>query len=364
MTAQRIDALTSLRFFAAVSIALFHASMVFPILAVARHLALTQGVSVFFVLSGFVLSHSHKRIGERGEVGRFYVARIARIWPLHACTARVAIWLAHNDGNTYGPIAQLLNALLLQAWVPDESVYFAVNGVSWTLSDEAFFYAVFPLLARLRPRHLAILATSLLTVFMLSLVRHSELPWMLWSAMISPITRLNEFMLGIAAYHLYDARLRHLQLPRGLATLIEVLAAALSITTAYFGAFENIGRLPVTLWAPANVWFSNTGSGVPAAILIAVLAMQRGYVAKFLRLTPLVFLGETSFSIYMTHELVLRALEQNHASLKGISEILQISLYFAATLAISTIAYLLIERPSQQRVRKWLNRYLLSGTHA
>ncbi len=182
--------------------------------------------------------------------------------------------------------------------------------------------------------------------------------------MISPITRLNEFMLGIAAYHLYDARLRHLQLPRGLATLIEVLAAALSITTAYFGAFENIGRLPVTLWAPANVWFSNTGSGVPAAILIAVLAMQRGYVAKFLRLTPLVFLGETSFSIYMTHELVLRALEQNHASLKGISEILQISLYFAATLAISTIAYLLIERPSQQRVRKWLNRYLLSGTHA
>ena len=42
-------------------------------------------VDFFFVLSGFVITHSYgERITDRGELGRFMLRRFGRVWPLHA----------------------------------------------------------------------------------------------------------------------------------------------------------------------------------------------------------------------------------------------------------------------------------------
>ncbi|OJA82901.1 hypothetical protein BGV71_14105 [Burkholderia ubonensis] len=356
MKATKIDSLTSLRFFAAAAIALFHASITFPILAPARQFALTQGVAIFFVLSGFVLSHAHKSIAEPGETGRFYASRIARIWPLHAITAMIAIWLAHIDGAVYAPVALIANALLLQAWFPNESVYFSANGVSWTLSDEAFFYALFPVLATIRRRPLVLFGTFSLAVLMLSAFRGFDRPWMLWSATVSPVTRLNEFMLGIVIYGIYDSRLRQIRISRLRATALELGATMLCVWTMYFGTLRNIGMLPVAFWKPINIWISNTGTGIPAALLILACAMQRGCISRAISARPLVFLGEISFAIYMTHELVLHAMEQRHEQLSTLEQGWQVTMFVVATLAISAFSHICIERPIQQRLRPLILR--------
>jgi peptidoglycan/LPS O-acetylase OafA/YrhL len=55
---QKLDALTSLRFFAAAMIVVHHGHRVFGSMGLAESLPLDQGVSFFFVLSGFILAYN------------------------------------------------------------------------------------------------------------------------------------------------------------------------------------------------------------------------------------------------------------------------------------------------------------------
>ena len=88
--AAQIKPLTSLRFFAALWVVLFH---YWPHLAVGRHAGrwsprATWASSCFFVLSGFILCHVYLPPFEAGRFsyGDFLWARIARIYPLHIAT--------------------------------------------------------------------------------------------------------------------------------------------------------------------------------------------------------------------------------------------------------------------------------------
>src|SRR5262245_61182927 len=86
MRLPRIDALTSIRFFAALWVVLFHYRDVVtwpsPVLAVAQHGSL--GVSLFFVLSGFILTYTYQAAFRPGTVLRGYPgflwARFSRIY--------------------------------------------------------------------------------------------------------------------------------------------------------------------------------------------------------------------------------------------------------------------------------------------
>lgn len=76
---EKLHALTSLRFFAAAMIVVYHSAVPFGVLN-PRWLTIRfdAGVSFFFVLSGFILTHAYWSLDMRGA-GRFLVARVARI---------------------------------------------------------------------------------------------------------------------------------------------------------------------------------------------------------------------------------------------------------------------------------------------
>lgn len=146
MQHQRIDSLTSLRFFAAALVVVFHSRHLAGGITYIEHFSLTQAVSMFFVLSGFILSHAHKEIiGHRG-LAMYYISRAARIFPLHIFCMLAVIFVMHQYGDTANSNMIAINSLLLQSWVPDPQTYFSFNGVSWSLSVEIFFYALFPAL--------------------------------------------------------------------------------------------------------------------------------------------------------------------------------------------------------------------------
>jgi peptidoglycan/LPS O-acetylase OafA/YrhL len=107
------------------------------------------GVSFFFVLSGFILAFNYApRVADRGD---FWFRRFARIWPTHALTFVIAIPIGLDTTNFVGSAATaVLNLALLQSWMPQPEIYFSFNRLSWSISNEAFYYALFPvLLARL-----------------------------------------------------------------------------------------------------------------------------------------------------------------------------------------------------------------------
>jgi peptidoglycan/LPS O-acetylase OafA/YrhL len=82
-----LNSLTGLRFIAAAMIVLRHIAGQFgspPVIL--GGWPVTGGVSFFFILSGFILTHAHPNMTAGGTPLSFYVSRIAGIWPAHvAC---------------------------------------------------------------------------------------------------------------------------------------------------------------------------------------------------------------------------------------------------------------------------------------
>lgn len=156
--------LTSLRFFAALWVVLYH---YWPGLGLERPALIGKGylgVELFFVLSGFILSHVY--IEDFGA-GRFkwrgfIRARIARVYPLHLATLAavagmgvLAVLMRHPvDPNVLALRALPANLLMIHAWGFTDVA--AWNHPSWSISAEWFAYLSFPAFAwaawRLRAR--------------------------------------------------------------------------------------------------------------------------------------------------------------------------------------------------------------------
>ena len=143
----RLDTLTSLRFFAAAAIVIGHAHSSFGSAGLAISFPLDQGVSFFFVLSGFILAYTYPNLREVSSVRHFWIARFARIWPAHLATLLLVTIVAPNMPPVEHRLSiTLANILLLQSWLPFRDSILSYNGVAWSISTEFFFYLCFPVL--------------------------------------------------------------------------------------------------------------------------------------------------------------------------------------------------------------------------
>lgn len=119
--------LTGLRFVAAAMIVLWHISGQFGLPPVILGgWPLTAGVSFFFILSGFILTHAHSKMAGGGKPYSFYVSRIARIWPAHVACFLLLFVLVRNvpETGTSGSIwAALANIFIVQAWAPETAFF-------------------------------------------------------------------------------------------------------------------------------------------------------------------------------------------------------------------------------------------------
>src|SRR5262249_25395435 len=153
----RLDALTSLRFFAAMHVVLFH-MRVTGILAGGpwwfQNFASIGyvGVNFFFVLSGFILVSTSA--GPSLEPRNFWQARFARISPAYLVSLIVSapfffFAVRHltlpffSWSKDHLVLASILTVCLIQSWLPQAALTW--NSVCWSFSVAAFFYSVFPL---------------------------------------------------------------------------------------------------------------------------------------------------------------------------------------------------------------------------
>jgi len=158
-----LQALTGLRFFLALWVVVFHLVPATPGLAIAWlpgapdavNCLLRTGyvaVTVFFVLSGFVLAYNYDLgapwCGKQRR--RFAIARFSRVYPAYFAgllsLIPVAVYRLWRDIplGEYSFSSGILNLLLLQAWSPRHALSWNYPG--WSLSCEAFYYAIFPFL--------------------------------------------------------------------------------------------------------------------------------------------------------------------------------------------------------------------------
>lgn len=298
--ARDVACLTSLRFFAAAWVLALHYSEQMP----ADPSSFTAffsngrlGVDFFFVLSGFILTHVYldQLQGRRFSLKSFIHKRFARLYPLHLATilavlgyVAVGRYMGITFQNPEFYTWEMLwpNLLMIHAWGVAESMSW--NYVSWSISAEWFAYLVFLPLSlvflrlpggQLAKLTLAVAAFTALYLAAPSLVGQ-RLTWLTYDFAMLRI--LPEFMLGIALYHVsLEWDLDPRSGPWLLATTLLALFAV-----AHF----DLGAYPAVLML--------------AFLIFGTASLERQGSARFLRHPALVYLGETSYSLYMTHAIV------------------------------------------------------------
>ncbi len=340
-SAARLPSLTGLRFIAAFAVFGFHlvtggfindgpVGVVFERLFGQG----SSGVSFFFVLSGFVLAWS---VRPADTARRFWRRRIAKIYPNHLVTWVIAgaALLATSAAVTAG--VAVPNLLLLQAWVPDVDVYYGMNTVSWSLSCEAFFYAMFPMLflglRRLPVRALWPAAIATMTTIWIIPLAVQVLPeqYRYWAVWVLPVARLPEFVVGMVLARIVLS---------GAWPRITIWHTVLLTAIAYGAARYVPGEARIV-----------AATAVPLALLIAAVAASdaEGRVT-FLRKRWAVFLGEISFAFYLVHHLCLRLLAKATGNdLPLLAEVGLALFALALTTALSWLLYRFVEVPAMRR---------------
>lgn len=294
---------------------------------------------------------------------RFFVARLARIVPLHVVAFLLYVsilpaWYRDSvSRDTHG--AGLLTLFLLQAWVPVYRVQTAFNGVSWSLSVELFFYLCFPLLLwRWRRTWRVKLVVSFLLVCGAILVANRWLAHLPRGAeardvvYFFPLARLWEFVIGMATAHLWRYLRPRIRYGRWVGTALEV--AILAVTLAAMlqsGAWARRAGHMGIVGAGGEAWLASSGFVcLPFAALIGVMAFEWGWVARLLSCRPLVLLGEISFSLYLLHLLVCHYYVIHPAPFVMLPPWLLYVGYWLIVLLMAYVGWSLIEVPCRRAI--------------
>jgi peptidoglycan/LPS O-acetylase OafA/YrhL len=299
-THKYLSNLTPLRGIAAIWVIFFHFHQVFLQYDLPAHTQMiAKGyvmVDLFFILSGFIISHVYQQSFQTGlsaqSFRRFIVARFGRVYPLHLFTLIFLIALIPLMGGWNmidSPSAIATNLLLIHSFGIHK--VFTWNVPSWSISAEWWAYMVFPFLAIFISRRkglaigiLAIFAILAYIAMMYWLPRHDPfdpkvvVPHNLDISFDYGYLRgLAGFISGMLLYKLYEAGLFRKIFQKD---IMAVCVIGCTLVCLHFGLNDGVY---IILFAA----------------VIYVFACNEGKLHSFCNNRIAQYLGKISYSIYM-----------------------------------------------------------------
>jgi peptidoglycan/LPS O-acetylase OafA/YrhL len=305
-----------------------------------------MAVDFFFVLSGFVMTHSYlNKVSDISSAKKFVIKRFRRIYPLHLFTLLVFL--------CFETTRFIVNAYFIKLSTPPfenctwttfignltltQSMglfhHLSWNIPSWSISVEFYAYIAWAMLLIVFRKKL----------WLIGLVSLPFTGWFIW--------RFNGnieytydygffrcffgFILGMYSY-VFAKKLQR-KIDQRLATITEIGLLAL---TGYF-----LSNIKESYHWIMPFWF---------AIIIIFFSAETGLVAKLFAHSKLRFLGDLSFSYYLTHIVIIRAsdllffkvLKLNHTSLADAAFLVFI---FSIIQVVSFFTYRYIELKFQSK---------------
>lgn len=313
------------------------------------------GVDIFFGISGFLMIATLKRGLDRGPLAAtFLSSRVQRIYPVYLFWLAVLLAgaaLANRyDFNFARSIdrvdipAIIGNALLLPA-APGNTTYFMYFPQGWTLVYEMYFYAVFALCLLVGGRRLILPALTitlggLFVLFHFVIGQGDRNNWVSLRYMVGDPLVMNFFLGAIlgALYQRTEFRLDK-QLSCGLAALA-IAALTLVAMTVDFQVHR--------FWR----------FGLPALGILAITVLIQLPDHRTTRLG--VYLGEASYSIYLTH-ILFAFIGGKFGSVSPLPPDLDALLLSLIAVLFGCAAYSLVERPILQGIKQRRLRAQPSG---
>lgn len=362
------------------------------------------GMTLFFVLSGFVIHYNYARLVTNGRftgIATFWWARFARLYPLLVLTLflsallsfRPLHFLAGDREAVYTTLQALPYFLLsIQSWIylpiGENSLIYTIAGsgsLTWSISTEWFFYLLYPCIAWLvllarRPSITALFVLAWCAIWIsfssglydrapqidawgiahfgpiADMQQHYQDSFVRWLLYFSPYLRMGEFVLGAIVAQLY-VQLQGMKVTsreNSIGTSVFAFAAASVFLITYLGHSENIGE---------NIFHKmslNFALGPSAAALIFCAARYRNVATRLLMSSPALLLGDASYSIYLLHfnALVLVAWLTESATHSIAFDAITLVVAMLIILLSSVALYRYFERPA----RNWLRKHWRQAT--
>jgi peptidoglycan/LPS O-acetylase OafA/YrhL len=326
---QFLDALHGLRGLLAAWVLIYHVS---PTLPGAAHGYLA--VDVFFVLSGYVLMHTHVRdmamVSWRRSAA-FLVRRFWRTVPLHAACLVLTIALFYFLRSSFPDRAALLeSALLLEGWAAPG---IGLNVPIWSLGVEWLGYLAFPLMLALAIRidsvtKLYSMIAAILAIELISLWVSSGQATSNGVQGLNAVIRMaGGFSIGCFLWRAHSA--------------VQTITTG-SDTLTMVGVAVTVALLSAVSFPETAIAF--------LIVVVQAAARPGQWTRKILGHPVALFLGRISFALYLSHFLVLTLALRFQGANPALSyrAIVSTATYLAA-LGTATALCILVEEPG----RRW-----------
>lgn len=339
---RRFVVLDFYRFVAALGVFVFHLKNIDANISPAWNGSFGLFVDMFFILSGFVISYSYPTnpAGGRSYL-RFMLRRIARIYPLHALTLLAFVGLAlvgiQDSASNSSASDFVYNLFLVQAWGVTDHLSF--NTPAWSISAELFCYLLFPLLMYLA-RSVSPLVLALIVAVSYGVLAHGHLP--IWHE----------------RSQMYGANFDYAML-RALPSFLNGILLAILFRLSGSYRRKGVLLLGIAIFALAVLILNVFAKPDLAIILFSLAILFTAIGESALDRVPgaawLGRLGNTSYAVYMLHELLIIVLFLplwRHLSL-NVNDFPLFVLTCCVLLTIAAdITYAYVEKPA----RDWINR--------
>lgn len=356
VSSNRFEALTGIRAIAAMMVFGYHFRKFWrediPLWLLKPLNEFHTGVTLFFVLSGFLIAYTYadKPLRSGKDYCRYLLVRLARIFPVYL----LLLTAKYIQEGWPTSLEAMLNYSLLKGF----SDKLNLTGIpqSWSLTVELTFYLLAPLIFALAKKNLFRCIVFLFLLLLLSgsagygwhaagVNKYSFLYDGFFLLNSTFMGRFPEFLSGVAlALWLKQNKTPPLFLRRantlygGLFSMVCIVLISLFEKNIYaHGTDHPVGLLARNVLLPLFM-----------AQLLYGLIIEKTVFAKILSSRLFVLLGNASYIFYLLHiSYGYRVLEKIHVFPDK---------NFVFLWVISIAAYLLIEKPMYERIRQWVRK--------
>ena len=278
------------------------------------------GVSIFLVLSGFVLKINHSNYISELSVKTCYTEAIKRIKRLYILHLLMFIWALPDCWHrlswtnfikvSISVLKIISNIFLFQSWIPKSEFYFSFNAVSWYLSVMIFLYFVFPYLNKSVMNcsyKIIIQRISLIIILQITIAGilfflrglfvnipmeiSDDLPK--WITYILPIYRMTEFYEGILLGAVYENKKNHNVCEKII--FLQILSIILIPVSAYLGEyyFSSIYCIKYSLIY------------IPCSILLIYSMSNNVCISRIISAKLFIIIGELSGIAFLLHQRII-----------------------------------------------------------
>ena len=285
------------------------------------------GVFLIFIISGFVITLT---LDSTKHCSDFLVSRISRLYPAYwmAITlTALTVWLFTLPGRQVSFVATLVNFSMLQDWLGMPRV----DGAYWTLTIQLSFYCI------------------MFLIYTCNQMKNIARIGLLWNAVII-LAACAEKYLSVSIH--WSIRL-FLILDYGNLFVAGVMFYKLRRD------FSMIYVYPIILSSLADYILRGGMHWVFISFLyFAFLLLAMGRLS-WLGIKPLVFVGSTSYSLYLIHQNIGYVIIRGLYHLGFATRWSTIFVPLTFSLSLASLMYVFIERPATAAMKaKWLGSTL------